>query len=93
MGIIFNRGEWHMKDLQQCIADFSSRVRPSLTIIDATRILLTNGPKGPGEVKQLDMLIAGLDPVACDALACTLFGASPDTYPVCLWLKIRRGPV
>ncbi|MCL5037723.1 MAG: DUF362 domain-containing protein [Chloroflexi bacterium] len=90
MGIILNRGEWHMKNLQQCIADFSSRVRPSLTIIDATRILLTNGPKGPGEVKQLDTLIAGLDPVACDAVVCTLFGASPDDYP-CLPMAAKLG--
>ena len=55
-------------------------VRPQLTIIDATRILLRNGPTGGKleDVKILDTLIASADTVAADAYATTLFGMKPE---------------
>ncbi|MDQ7824739.1 MAG: DUF362 domain-containing protein [Candidatus Eremiobacteraeota bacterium] len=74
MGLIWDRGYWHGNDLDQCIADFMTIVKPHLTIVDATRILLTHGPKGPGEVKEPKTLIAGTDFVACDSYAVSLFG-------------------
>ncbi len=80
MGVIGGRrGSLH-HDLGQNLADLATVIRPSLTIIDATRILLDNGPQGGSldDVKQLDTLIASVDPVAADALATTLFGLQPD---------------
>ena len=80
MGIIGgNRGEIH-KDIHQRIADLNLVVRPKLTIVDATRILLRNGPSGGNldDVKVLDTLIASADPVAADAYATTLFGMKPE---------------
>jgi uncharacterized protein (DUF362 family) len=80
MGIIGgNRGEIH-KDLGQRIADLNLVVRPKLTIIDATRILLRNGPTGGNleDVKVLDTLVASADTVAADAYATTLFGMKPE---------------
>ncbi len=79
MGVIGgNRGEIH-KDMDQRIADLNLVVRPKLTIVDATRILLRNGPTGGNvaDVKVLDTLIASADPVAADAFATTLFGMKP----------------
>jgi len=35
---------------------------------------LTNGPKGPGETKDIGEIIAGTDPVAIDAYAAKLLG-------------------
>ncbi|MCK5010356.1 MAG: DUF362 domain-containing protein, partial [Deltaproteobacteria bacterium] len=68
MGVIWNRGYFHSKvDLNQAIADLSSVVKPSLTIIDASRALITGGPAGPGKVEKLNTIIAGVDPVAVDA--------------------------
>ena len=68
MGVIWDRGYFHSKvDLNQAIADLSSVVKPSLTIIDASRALITGGPSGPGKVEQLNTVIAGVDPVAVDA--------------------------
>ena len=87
MGIIWNRGFWHMTGLHQCLADFASYLRPNLTIVDATRLLLTNGPKGPGELLRQDILIAATDAVAADALATTLFKMSPQDIP---YLKIAH---
>lgn len=80
MGVIGgNRGEIH-KNLPQRIADLNLVIRPTLTIIDATRILLRNGPTGGNldDVKVLDTLIASADTVAADAYATTLFGMKPE---------------
>lgn len=80
MGVIGgNRGEIH-KDLPQRIADLNLVIRPRLTIVDATRILLRNGPQGGKlqDVKVLDTLIASADPVAADAYATTLFDMKPE---------------
>jgi uncharacterized protein (DUF362 family) len=80
MGVIGgNRGLIH-KGIGQRIADLNLIVRPRLTIIDATRILLRNGPTGGSleDVKVLDTLVASVDPVAADAYATTLFGMKPE---------------
>ena len=55
-------------------------IRPKLTLIDATRILLRNGPQGGNtdDVEILDTVIASADPVACDAYATTLFNLQPE---------------
>ncbi len=80
MGVIGgNRGMLH-HDLGQRLADLATVVQPRLTVIDATRILLRNGPQGgdPEDVRKTDTLIASADPVAADAYATTLFGLRPD---------------
>ena len=77
MGANWDRGAWHKSGLDQCIADFSSAVKPDLIILDAVRILLTGGPKGPGDTKDVGQIIAGTDPVAIDAYAAKLLGKDP----------------
>jgi len=80
MGVIGgNRGEIH-KDIHQRIADLNLVIRPKLTVIDATRILLRNGPSGGNlaDVEVRDTVIASADPVAADAYATTLFGLKPE---------------
>ncbi len=78
MGVVKNRWAFHQQGLNQCIADISSFVKPDLVLMDCTRILLTNGPKGPGEVKVLNKIVAGHDHVAVDAFGTTLFGLKPE---------------
>ena len=80
MGVLGgNRGQMH-HDLGQKLADLATVIRPKLTVIDATRILLRNGPQGGNidDVKILDTIIASADPVACDAYATTLFDMQPE---------------
>jgi uncharacterized protein (DUF362 family) len=77
MGVIGgNRGEIHQQNIHPRIADLNLVVRPKLTIMDATRILLRNGPTGGKleDVKVLDTLVASADTVAVDAYSTTLFG-------------------
>jgi len=75
MGAVDNRTRqtWHRAGLHQCIADFSTYLKPTLIIIDATRILLENGPRGPGKLDHPHEIIFSTDPVAADAYAATLF--------------------
>lgn len=77
MGCNWDRQAWHQNALDQCIADYATAIRPDLTILDANRILLTGGPKGPGKTKDVGQVIAGVDPVAIDAYGTTLFGMKP----------------
>ncbi len=83
MGAVDNgtRRAWHRDGLHQCIADFSTRLKPSLVIIDATRILLDHGPQGPGKLAHPHEIIFAMDPVAADAYAATLFGKKPTDVP------------
>jgi uncharacterized protein (DUF362 family) len=79
MGVIGGkRGKIH-HNIGQNLADLNTVIRPQLTVVDATRILLRNGPQGGNlnDVKQLDTVIASADPVAADAYATTLFGLKP----------------
>jgi uncharacterized protein (DUF362 family) len=79
MGSVPNaeRQSWHRDGLHQCIADFSTFLKPKLIIIDATRIMLTKGPQGPGDLAFPNELILSTDPVAADAYAATLFKLEP----------------
>lgn len=79
MGVIGGmRGKIH-HDMGQRLADLNLVVKPALTVIDTTRILLRNGPQGgdTGDVKVLHSLIASKDMIAADAFATTLFGMEP----------------
>jgi uncharacterized protein (DUF362 family) len=81
MGSVADRKFWHQGQLHQCIADCSTLIDPHLIVVDATRIMLTNGPRGPGRIAKPGELIFGTDPVAVDAYAATLFDKEPFSVP------------
>ncbi len=82
MGVNFNRQAWHSgPDLHQYIADYATAVPIDLTVMDASRILLTNGPKGPGKIREPHEVIVSFSPVAVDAYACGLFDLTPADIP------------
>jgi uncharacterized protein (DUF362 family) len=68
MGLIWDRWSFHSKyNINEALADLATVLRPTLTILDATRALTTGGPGGPGEVVKPHLVIAGTDPVAVDS--------------------------
>ncbi|MBD3237623.1 MAG: DUF362 domain-containing protein [Candidatus Eisenbacteria bacterium] len=68
MGLVWDRNTFHNDmDIHVGIADLATAVQPQLTVLDATYVLKTNGPTGPGEVDRLGKVIVGTDPVAVDA--------------------------
>ncbi len=79
MGLIKNRSAIH-SNLGQRIADLTSLFHPTLTVIDAVRMLMANGPTGGNldDVKQMDTVIVSPDIVAADSFAATLFGLTPQ---------------
>ncbi|OGQ95427.1 MAG: cytoplasmic protein [Deltaproteobacteria bacterium RIFOXYD12_FULL_57_12] len=76
MGVLGgDRSTLHQR-LDECLVDLAGFIRPTLTVLDAVRVLVANGPQGGdlADVKRLDTVIAGIDQVAIDALGATLFG-------------------
>ena len=76
MGIMGgSRRRIHQK-IDESLVDLAMKVKPTLTILDAVRILTDNGPQGGDlkDVKKLDTVIAGVDQVAIDSYGATLFG-------------------
>ncbi len=70
MGIIWDRAVFHTgMEIDRGIADLNRVLRPGLTIVDMTRIMVSNGPRGPGEVVTTEKLVVGIDPVAVDSVA------------------------
>lgn len=68
MGLIWDRQSFHFQyNINQALADLAAVIKPNLTILDASRALVSGGPGGPGEVIKPNLIIAGVDPVAVDA--------------------------
>ena len=65
-----NRGQIHF-NLPECLVDLNRRLPSSLTVIDATRVLLRNGPSGGNlaDVRALGEIFASADVVAADVVA------------------------
>jgi uncharacterized protein (DUF362 family) len=80
MGVIRDRPPMH-ENIGQMLADLTSRVRPALTVIDAVRVLIRNGPTGGNlaDVNKIDHVIATHDIVAADSYAATMFGRNPTS--------------
>jgi uncharacterized protein (DUF362 family) len=79
MGVVLNRGQIHAS-LDKRIADLTSRVHPQLTVVDAIRTLMRNGPTGGNldDVRMTNTVLASHDIVAADTYAASLFNLKPS---------------
>ena len=68
------------QDIDESIVDLAQFFKPTITLIDATRIMVANGPSGGSEsdVRAANRLILSDDQVAADAKAALLFGMKPE---------------
>jgi uncharacterized protein (DUF362 family) len=75
LGVVSEPNQIHSA-LGQRVADLVSVIRPTLTVVDAYRILMDHGPTGGSlnDVKQANSIIASHDIIAADAYGATLFG-------------------
>jgi len=73
MGVVWDMELLHKIDLHQCIADINTLRKPDLVVVDAIRILTTNGPKGPGKTEDPNQVMVSTDVVAVDAYGAALF--------------------
>ncbi|MEE4272146.1 MAG: DUF362 domain-containing protein [Thermoanaerobaculales bacterium] len=83
---------WH-NDLDRSIVELAQLMRPTLTVADASRVMMRGGPAGGGigAVKQVGAVAAAFDPVAIDAWAGSIFGFGPDELPPYIHLAEEAG--
>jgi uncharacterized protein (DUF362 family) len=82
LGVVSDPNQIHSA-LSQRVADLVSLIRPTLTVVDAYRILMDHGPTGGSlnDVKQAKTIIASHDIIAADAYGATLFGLTGADIP------------
>jgi uncharacterized protein (DUF362 family) len=82
LGVVTQPQKFH-HNLGQRVADLLSVVRPTLTVVDAYRILVAHGPTGGSlnDVEEPQTVIASHDTVAADAYAATLFELTGSDVP------------
>lgn len=78
--------------IDRSIAELAAAFRPTLTVIDATRVLLRNGPQGGSlnDVRVVNAVAVGTDPVLCDAWGAAQLGHTPGSLPF-IELAQQRG--
>ena len=74
-----NRNQLH-QNLDAAMIDLAAYFKPVLTVLDAYRVLLRNGPQGgrPSDMEVKKTVIAGTDYVAVDALGLSFFDIKPE---------------
>jgi uncharacterized protein (DUF362 family) len=75
MGALASKGSMHNGRLNENIADLASILKPSLTVIDG--IIAGEGHETSGNHVKMDLVIAGTDPVAVDAVGAAVMGIQP----------------
>ena len=86
------RNQFH-QDIHEIVSDLTLMIKPTLTILDGTHILMQNGPTGgdPSNVKQGDAVLVGLDPVALDAWAFEHLLDRGRDYPKYMYRAEEKG--
>jgi uncharacterized protein (DUF362 family) len=86
-----SRNQLHQK-LDEAMIDLAAFFKPTLTVLDAYRILVRNGPQGgrPSDTKLMKTVVAGVDYVAVDAMGASLLEIPPQELPY-LRLGKERG--
>ena len=75
MGALARKGVMHDGHLSENIADLASVLKPSLTVIDG--IIAGEVHETSGSPVKMDLVIAGTDPVAVDAVGAAVMGIPP----------------
>ena len=75
MGVLAAKGTMHRGSLSKKIADLVSVVRPSISVVDG--IIAGEGHETSGNPVEMNLVIAGTDPVAVDAVGATVMGITP----------------
>ncbi|MCJ7560000.1 DUF362 domain-containing protein [Candidatus Bathyarchaeota archaeon] len=70
------KGKYHLKGISKVIVDINTVLKSTLTVIDGFVGMEGSGPVD-GKPVQMNLIIAGTDPVATDATACRAMGINP----------------
>lgn len=82
-GVLGGRRNRLHQSIDLSIADLATFMRPTLTVVDAIRVLVRNGPQGGNidDTKFIGQVYATVDQVAADAYGATLIGEHRDRLP------------
>jgi uncharacterized protein (DUF362 family) len=71
------------QNIDVSIADLAQFIQPTLTVLDATRVLMRNGPQGGNvaDAKNMHTVVCSTDQVAIDAYGCELIGRTAEEIP------------
>ena len=77
-----NRGIIH-QNIGEKLVDLTGFMNPELTVIDAYRVLVRNGPTGGNlaDVENVKKIIVAADPTLADIVACGIAGVEPSSVP------------
>lgn len=75
MGALASKGSMHRGKLSPRIVDLASILRPNLSVIDG--IIAGEGHESSEDPVKMDLVIAGVDPVAVDAVGASVMGINP----------------
>jgi uncharacterized protein (DUF362 family) len=91
-GVLGGRRNRLHQNIDTSIADLATFMRPTLTIIDAVRVLMRNGPQGGNidDTREMHTIVASVDQVAADAWSAQLIGQHRDNLPY-LEMAHKRG--
>jgi len=88
MGALASKGSMHRGSLSENIVDLASVLRPSVAVVDG--IIAGEGHESSGNPVKMNLVIAGTDPVAVDAVGAAVMGI-PPTDVKHLVLAEKRG--
>jgi len=79
------------QDINTSIADLASAIRPTFTLLDATRVLRRNGPTGGNlsDVTAEDTVVAGVDMVAIESYGLRFLDLKVEDIPFILMAEKR----
>lgn len=71
------------QEIDFSIAELARLFRPTLTLLDATRVMQKGGPTGgrPDDLVSFQTIVAATDPVAAESYACRFLDKKPDDFP------------
>jgi uncharacterized protein (DUF362 family) len=71
------------QNIDVSVADLATFMRPTLVVVDATRVLVRNGPQGGNvdDTREMNTVIATIDQVAADSYGTTLIGQKRENVP------------
>ncbi|MFH1360468.1 MAG: DUF362 domain-containing protein [Candidatus Omnitrophota bacterium] len=82
------RGRIHAR-IGPKLVDLTDFISPDLTVIDATRVLVRNGPSGGNlnDIVAMNKIIVATDPTLADTYACRLVERDPMSVP---YIRVAR---
>jgi len=89
MGALASKGSMHRgTSLSENIADLASVLKPSLAVVDG--IIAGEGHETSGNPVQMNLVIAGTDPVAVDAVGAAVMDIKPEGVKHLLLAEKKR---